>query len=1204
MTTHFRTRNITFSVYALAQASSRLASRGRWIALCLALAFTLCAASISATAQSNEWTWMGGSSSTTGSVPGVYGTLRTPAPGNIPGRREGAVTWTDSSGHLWLFGGDGYDANGNFGELNDLWEFNPSLGTYGEWTWMGGSSTLGLYGGQKGVYGTLGVPAVANVPGSRDAAISWTDTSGNFWLFGGSGEDANSNYGELNDLWKFNPSTYEWAWMGGSSTMICTTVSGVQYCGNPGVYGTLGVAATGNIPGGRYGAVSWTDSSGNLWLFGGAGYYGGGEPATPEWYNFNDLWKFNPSTKEWAWMGGSGSICEDDCGNPGVYRTLGVPNTLSIPGSREGAVSWTDHSGNLWLFGGWGFDANGTLGALNDLWEFNPSYGDWTWMGGSSTISCNTTTTYCGQPGVYGTLGWPVVANIPGGREWPVSWIDSNGNLWLFGGDGFDGGGTIGWLNDLWEFNLATTEWTWMGGGSTVPGEYGSNSGVYGTLGVPSVANFPGGRYAALSWTDSSGNFWLSDGSDYGSTSASFFNDLWKYTPPTSVAMPTFTPAGGSSGPPLTVTISDATSGATIYYTTNGTTPTISSSVYSSPITVSATETVEAIAVKAGWINSAVGSATYTIYGQVKTPTFSPAGGSYGLPQTVTISDATSGATIYYTTNGTTPTTSSTVYSGPITVAASETVKAIAVKANWINSLVASATYSGLQAPTPTFTPAGGCSGPPLTMTISDAAPGATIYYTTDGTTPTTSSNLYSVPITVAASETVKAIATATGYSTSSVGSATYIINGPVATPTFSPAGGVYHTAQTVTISDATSGSAIYYTTNNTTPTNSSTNYSTPITVATTETMQAIAEEACWTNSAVKPAAYLIIPLGHIASQAGNGVLGYSGDGGPAASAEFSSPTGVAVDSSGNLYIVDADNNRIRKVTASTGIITTVAGNGTAGYSGDGGAATSAELDTPFGVAVDASGNLYIVDVNNDRIRKVTASTGIITTVAGNGTWGYSGDGGTATSAELFSPFGVAVDASGNLYIADSGNNRIRKVTASTGIITTVAGNGTGGYTGDSGVATGAELNSPYGVAVDASGNIYIVDSGNNRIRKVTASTGVITTMAGNGTAGYSGDSGAGTSAELNSPFGVAVDASGNLYIADTYNLVIRKVTASTGIITTVAGNGTAGSSGDGGAATSAELSYPTAVEVDSPGNVYIADYNNNKVRTVGSISQ
>jgi sugar lactone lactonase YvrE len=447
----------------------------------------------------------------------------------------------------------------------------------------------------------------------------------------------------------------------------------------------------------------------------------------------------------------------------------------------------------------------------------------------------------------------------------------------------------------------------------------------------------------------------------------------------------------------------------------------------------------------------------------------------------------------------------------------------------------------------------------------------------------------------------VKAIAVKANYSNSAVGSAAYVINGPVATPTFSPLGGVYTKAQTVTISDATSSATIFYTTNGPAPTTSSTVYSSPINVATTTTMQAIGAEANYSNSAVASQVYLIIGPGHIATQAGSGVLGYSGDGGPAASAELSYPTGVAVDASGNLYIVDADNNRIRKVTASTGIITTVAGNGTAGYSGDGGPATSAELDTPFGVAVDASGNLYIVDVNNDRIRKVTASTGIITTVAGNGTFGYSGDGGAAISAELYTPLGVAVDASGNIYIADSGNNRIRKVTASTGVITTVAGNGTAGYSGDSGAATSGELNSPFGVAVDASGNIYIGDSGNNRIRKVTASTGIIISVAGNGTAGYSGDSGAATSAELYSPYGVAVDASGNLYIADTNNLVIRKVAASTGIINTVAGNGTAGSGGDGGAATGAALSYPTDAVVDSSGNFYIADYNNNKVRTVGS---
>jgi sugar lactone lactonase YvrE len=336
-----------------------------------------------------------------------------------------------------------------------------------------------------------------------------------------------------------------------------------------------------------------------------------------------------------------------------------------------------------------------------------------------------------------------------------------------------------------------------------------------------------------------------------------------------------------------------------------------------------------------------------------------------------------------------------------------------------------------------------------------------------------------------------------------------------------------------------------------------------------------------------------------ISTVAGNGTAGFSGDGGPATSAEMDNPTGVAVDSSGNIYFADPDNQRIRKVTASTGHMSTVAGNGTYGFSGDGGAATSAELKNPDAVAVDSSGNVYIVDHTNSRIRKVTVSTGVITTVAGNGTTGYSGDGGAATSAELYWPEGVAVDSSGNIYIADSFSNRVRKVTVSTGVITTVAGSGTAGYSGDGSAATSAELNFPTGVAVDSSGNIYIADIDNYVIRKVTASTGVISRVAGNGTAGFSGDSGLAISAELSTPAGVAVDTSGNIYIGDYRNERIRKVTASTGNITTVAGNGTEGFSGDGGAATSAELNYPESVAVDTSGNFYIGDYGNLRIRKV-----
>ena len=308
----------------------------------------------------------------------------------------------------------------------------------------------------------------------------------------------------------------------------------------------------------------------------------------------------------------------------------------------------------------------------------------------------------------------------------------------------------------------------------------------------------------------------------------------------------------------------------------------------------------------------------------------------------------------------------------------------------------------------------------------------------------------------------------------------------------------------------------------------------------------------------------------------------------------------VQATQAGNTYYTAA--TPVTQSFVVNGQINTVAGNGTPGYSGDGGAATSAELNAPHGVAVDSAGNLYIADLSNNCIRKVTATTGMITTVAGNGTAGYSGDGGAATSAELYNPFGVEVDSSGNIYIADIGNNRIRKVTATTGMITTFAGNGTAGYSGDGGAATGAGLHFPISVAVDASDNIYIADSYNQCIRKVTATTGIITTVAGNGTKGYSGDGGAATNAELNTPDGVAVDVSGNIYIADANNNRIRKVTASTGIITTVAGNGTRGYSGDGGAATSAELYSPTAVavDVDVSGNIYIADDANNRIRAVG----
>jgi len=337
-----------------------------------------------------------------------------------------------------------------------------------------------------------------------------------------------------------------------------------------------------------------------------------------------------------------------------------------------------------------------------------------------------------------------------------------------------------------------------------------------------------------------------------------------------------------------------------------------------------------------------------------------------------------------------------------------------------------------------------------------------------------------------------------------------------------------------------------------------------------------------------------VTPAGTITTLAGNGQFKYGGDGGLAAAASLNEPGGVALDAAGNLYTADSFNSRIRKVTPG-GTIATVAGNGQSGYSGDGGPATAASLTYPSGVAVDAAGNLYIGDMWNGRIRKVTPA-GTITTVAGSWRAGYSGDGGPATAASLNGPQGVAVDAAGNLYIADGDNWRIRKVTPG-GTIATVAGSGHQGYSGDGGPATAASLSYPSGVAVDAAGNLYIADRLNNRIRKVTPS-GTIATVAGNGQSGYSGDGGPATAASLSYPSGVAVDAAGNLYIADPGNSRIRKVTPA-GTITTVVGRWQAGYSGDGGPATAASLYWPEGVAVDAAGNLYIADTVNGRIRKV-----
>ncbi len=275
--------------------------------------------------SSGQWTWMSGSNYV--HAPGTYGTQGIAAPGNVPGARAGAVGWIDSSGSLWLFGGDNF---------NDLWKYSG-----GEWTWVRGSNT----GGQSGTYGTQGVAASGNTPGSRNSAVSWTDASGNFWLFGGLGLDSTGASGDLNDLWKY--SAGQWTWVSGSNLV-----------NQEGAYGTQDTGSPNNVPPARDSAVGWTDAAGTLWLFGGESLV----PQSPPPHDLNDLWKY--AAGEWTWVSGA-----DTANQRGMYGTEGSASPDNLPGARDSAVGWTDASGTLWLFGGYGVDTGPNQGGLNDLWK-------------------------------------------------------------------------------------------------------------------------------------------------------------------------------------------------------------------------------------------------------------------------------------------------------------------------------------------------------------------------------------------------------------------------------------------------------------------------------------------------------------------------------------------------------------------------------------------------------------------------------------------------------------------------------------------------------------------------------------------------------------------------------------------------------------------------------------------------------------------
>jgi len=506
----------------------------------------------------NDWTWIDGTK-TAGTISSPqYGSFPSSAPTTIPnpftnrpGARYGAAGWVDKYRSLFLFGGDGWELSGGSppdtldAPMNDLWVCDMSWGDFCQWQLVGGydptkitvngaPSTVGAqiiinaqHEGQSGSYNGIGA---VGMPAARLGAATWTDNSGNFWLFGGS--DGN-NF--LNDLWKYdtsalNPATYtttegQWTWVGGSDLVD-----------QPGNYssGTL-------LPGARTNAVTWTDNSGNFWLFGGYGYDG----QTPPTLGFlNDLWEYTGGN--WVFVSGGNT---NKANQNGIYGTQGTAAATNAPGGRQEAVRWADANGNLWLFGGEGEDSVGTAnGILNDLWVYNISSNQWTFVMGSTTA--NQTGVYGLQPLVgppnttsaAGTIGLTggTTGTLPGSRWAAAGWVDKGGDLWLFGGWGLDSTGTNGngALNDLWVYVPNATAgqpgtWTWIKGSNT-----GSDNGIYGNMVIPYLTYeiwTPGGRSNATHWFDPTlDQLWLFGGEGYDSTSTTgngYLNDLWRYLP-------------------------------------------------------------------------------------------------------------------------------------------------------------------------------------------------------------------------------------------------------------------------------------------------------------------------------------------------------------------------------------------------------------------------------------------------------------------------------------------------------------------------------------------------------------------------------------------------------------------------------------------------------------------------------------------------
>lgn len=504
---------------------------------------------LSLSASSQNFTWVRGHN-TNGAITGTYGLQGTATASNNPGHRHGAATWVDASGNLWLFGGEGISSSTPMSWLNDLWKYNPNTN---QWTWMGGSNGPN----QVGTYGTQGVPANSNQPGAREFAQFWTDASGNFWLFGGDGFASTNTFGRLADLWKYNPSTNQWTWMKGPNTI-----------NQSGVYGSMGTANTANFPGARMAGATWIDASNNLWLWGGKGF----DTGTTDGY-LCDLWKYNTGTNNWTWIHGSNSI-----GQFGSYGTLGTPSNTNNPGGREHPACWLDNNGNFYLFGGRGHSTGPGAAYLGDLWKYNPTNDTWTWLLGANTNNPSAN---------YGTQAIASASNMPGGRFAAGMWTDSGGQFWLFGGLGWDDSGNLANLNDLWNYNRSTNQWTWMKGANTI-----NTAGIYGSMGVANALSFPGARHFNITWRHLNSRLWLLGGEGIDNSNQNpqdNMNDLWGYNPPCNPDSIVASPNKICSGNSSTLTAYNQYSANVTWFATNtGTNALGSGSVFVTP-TLSAT---------------------------------------------------------------------------------------------------------------------------------------------------------------------------------------------------------------------------------------------------------------------------------------------------------------------------------------------------------------------------------------------------------------------------------------------------------------------------------------------------------------------------------------------------------------------------------------------------------------------------------------